>query len=264
LIPRGLRSPYVVWVHGIEVWKELPKRKLQALQKAELLVFNSNFTRQRFESFHGSEFPTRIVHLTATRGEEDRPAARQARQPWILTVGRLEPGRPKGHQQILAAMPAIAAAVPDVQWHVVGAGRGLEPFRELVWQSPVKNRIQLHGFLEQRQLDDLFRECRVFAMPSFGEGFGIVYLEAMQRGCIAVGSTLDAASEVIGDGGVCLDPNDGPSLQRELIGLLQAPEPEFQQRSGRARGRAAAFSEAKFQTDLIAALQTAGRVRAIS
>lgn len=262
LLPKRIRAPYAVWVHGIEVWKQLPKRKLDALRGADLLIFNSNFTKRRFESFHGDEFPTRVVHLTG-RGssDDDWGLAKQSRKPWILTVGRMEPDRPKGHQQILDAMPEIAHAVPNVQWHIVGKGRALEPFRELVSKNVVANRIHLHGFLETGQLQQLFRDCRVFAMPSFGEGFGVVYLEAMQRGCVPVGSTLDAAPEVIAEGGVCLDPNDGASVQRELIRLLSESAEDFGQRSERALCRASMFSEAKFQANLIAALEAVGNAK---
>ena len=255
LLPRSMRTPYVVWVHGIEVWKQLPARKLAALRGAELLVFNSNFTKTRFESFHGTGFPSRVVHLTGGSSVQP-PKDSSSRKPWILTVGRMEPDRPKGHEQILAAMPEIVRAIPEVQWHIVGKGAALKPFRERVQRSPVKDNIQLHGFLENQQLQELFQSCRVFAMPSFGEGFGIVYLEAMQNGCVPLGSTLDAAPEVIADGGVCLDPNDQGALQGELIQLLSQPDLQFHARSRAAVARAEVFAEEKFRANFLGALRS--------
>ena len=236
------RLPYAVWAHGIEVWRQLPKRKRDALCAADLLIFNSGFTKNRFESFHGDGFPAKIVPLAGSRSVQAPPRLRTVRQPWILTVGRIEADRPKGHQQILDALPRIAAAVPDVQWHVVGKGGGLESFRQKVAASPACDRVQLHGFLQIEQLQQLFRDCRLFAMPSFGEGFGVVYLEAMECGCVPLGSTLDAAPEVIGDGGVCLDPNDLPRLENQIIDLLCETEQEFDERSKRALARASLFS----------------------
>ncbi len=258
LLPRWRRPPYAVWVHGIEVWKELPKRKLDALRGADLLIFNSEFTKDRFESFHGHDFPARIVHLTGGQIDQDSQRLQTARKPWILTVGRLEPNRPKGHKQILDALPKIAAAVPEVQWHVVGKGGALESFRRLVANSPASNHIHLHGFLPNDQLQQLFFDSRVFAMPSFGEGFGVVYLEAMERGCVPLGSTLDAAPEVIGDGGVCLDPNDRGCLENTLIEMLTESEADFGKRSERALARASLFAPQKFHSNLIDALQTIG------
>lgn len=256
-LPRLLRSPYLVWVHGIEVWKQLPRRKLAALRGAKLLIFNSDFTQRRFESFHGNQFPSRVVHLTGGAVSQSNLRSESLRQPWILTVGRLAPGRPKGHLQILNAMPAIARAVPEVQWHVVGKGGALEDFRRQVAASPCADRIHLHGFLESNELQPLFQQCRLFAMPSFGEGFGIVYLEAMQHGCVPVGSTLDAAPEVIGDGGICVDVNDQGSVERQLIELLSESEATYQHRSRRARDRASEFSQASFQAKLLEAIDGA-------
>ena len=155
---------------------------------------------------------------------------------------------------VLAALPAIALSVPEVEWHVVGQGGALGEFRERVAASSCADRIHLHGFLPDEGLQRLYRRCRVFAMPSFGEGFGIVYLEAMQQGCVPVGSTLDAAPEVIGDGGVCVDPTDPPSLERAVIGLLTESDVAFAARSERARARAAVFSPERFRTNLLAAL----------
>lgn len=254
LLPNRLRAPYAVWIHGIEVWKELPARKLQALKDADLLVFNSHFTQRRFESYHGNQFPSQVVHLTGSNSEFDPAALSQPRKPWILTVGRLEPDRPKGHQQILDAMPKISSVMPDVQWHVVGTGTAIESFRRDVAASPAKDRIHVHGFLENDWLDQLFRECRVFAMPSFGEGFGIVYLQAMESGCVPLGSTIDAAPEVIGDAGICLDPNDGDRISGDLIELLTEPHQRFQIRSEAAVARAASFGRQQFQAKLLEAL----------
>ena len=50
-------------------------------------------------------------------------------------------------------------------------------------------------------LNSLYDRASIFCMPSSGEGFGLVYLEAMQRGCVCVVSDRDAAREVVGDTG---------------------------------------------------------------
>jgi phosphatidylinositol alpha-1,6-mannosyltransferase len=270
LLPRQFRTPHVIWIHGIEVWKQLPKRKLSALKAARLLIFNSRFTRQKFESFHGSGFPSRVVPLaldcppdldeaglgprSSSSGE---PVDRAPRRPWMLTVGRLEPDRPKGHRQILLCMRELIQAVPELQWHVVGKGRDLEPFRREVAASGCADRISLHGFLEKTELRRLYRQCRVLAMPSCGEGFGLVYLEAMSHGCVPLGSTLDAAAEVIGDGGTCVDLDDPGALFLELQRLLTQSSEQFARQSQRALSRAGQFSQARFAANLISTLDQA-------
>ena len=246
VLPRRLRSPHVVWVHGVEVWQPLPARKMKALQTAELLLFNSHYTRKRFEDHHGDGFRGAVVPLTADLMGNGVVAA-QGRKPWILTVGRIEAGRPKGHKEILAVLPQVVKVMPEVQWHVVGAGRQLEGFREQVQASSCGNSIHLHGFLETAELQKLFRQSRAFCMPSYGEGFGIVYLEAMSYGCVPVGSTLDAASEVIGDGGFCVDVHDPSELLNTLLSLLKTPPSDFQTLSDKALARSQQFRPSRFR-----------------
>ena len=57
-------------------------------------------------------------------------------------------------------------------------------------------------------------------MPSWGEGFGLVYIEAMRRGRVCLGSVHDAAPEVIGESGVLVDLRQPGQLAQALIGLL--------------------------------------------
>lgn len=259
LLPKSLRRPYAVWGHGIELWRELPARKRETLERADLLIFNSAFTREKAASYHPwiLDCPFRVVPLAREedgrdRGKENSPPAERSRS--ILTVGRLLADRPKGHLEILEAMTEVRSAVPDAHWHIVGQGPWKECFAEQVARSPVAKHTTLHGFLSDEELQALYRSCRVFAMPSRGEGFGLVYAEAMAQGLPCIGSTLDAAPEVIGAGGSCIDLAEKGALASALIDHLGADEALFRERSTAARQRAAFFTPARFARDLEAAL----------
>ena len=254
VLPAALRSDYMVWVHGIEVWKSLPPRKLAALQGAKRLIFNSEYTRARFEEFHAFSYDSAVVPLMAEFTTQQEECSRN-RMPWILTVGRLEPDRPKGHAEILRVLPQVVSVVPDVVWHVVGAGKHLDSFRREVDESGCADFVKIHGFVETDELNDLYRTCRVFAMPSHGEGFGIVYVEAMAHGCIPVGSTKDAAPEVIRDAGACVSLDEPDELSHELISLLTMDDSEYSERSHRAIQRAQTFSSEAFGKRFLEAIE---------
>jgi phosphatidylinositol alpha-1,6-mannosyltransferase len=260
MIPSFLRRPYAVWGHGIELWRPLPRRKEQALREADALIFNSAFTRRKAGTFHPwiLERPYFVLPLCREGGGSGpSPATGSAdlpRKSWILTVGRLHEERPKGHREILAALPALSERVPDLHWHVVGSGPWLEALESMVEASPARNLVTLHGFLDKETLERLYVQSRVFAMPSQGEGFGLVYAEAMAHGLPCVGSTLDAASEVIGTAGACLDPEDGELLLETLAEYLLATPETFQAMSEAARERAAFFEIERFAADLETAL----------
>jgi glycosyltransferase involved in cell wall biosynthesis len=75
------------------------------------------------------------------------------------------------------------------------------------------------------ELAEIYRASHVFAMPSRGEGFGLVFAEAMAHGLPCIASRLDAGSEVVVDGetGVHVDPDDEADLLRALMALLTDP-----------------------------------------
>jgi len=265
LLPRRGRRPYLVWGHGIELWRPLPARKERALREADGLLFNSAFTRSRAAEFHPwiLDLPYRVVPLcrepAADAGSNVAPNAEESESteeppPGILTVGRLVADRPKGHLEILSALPRVVAAVPAAHWHVVGDGPWRDELAEAVAKSPVRDRVTLHGFAPATEMARLHQSCRVFAMPSHGEGFGLVYAEAMARGLPCIGSTRDAAAEVIGDAGTCVDLDDDTALTEALIDHLAADRDRREARSRRARERAEHFTLPRFARDLQQAL----------
>ena len=78
------------------------------------------------------------------------------------------------------------------------------------------------GFLPARALAALWERVAVFAMPSAREGFGLVYLEAMRAGRPCIGSTSDAAGDIIVDGetGLLVDRANRSALAEALVTLL--------------------------------------------
>lgn len=260
LLPRPRRCPYAVWGHGIELWRALPARKEEALREADLLLFNSSFTREKAATFHPwiLDRPYRVIPLCRGKsGETESPSAfpdSSSRKPDILTVGRLVEDRPKGHLEILAAMPEILAKSPRTHWHIAGSGPWGKTLEAKIKEASMESHITMHGFVDEEKLEQLFQSSRVFAMPSHGEGFGLVYAEAMSHGLPCIGSNLDAAPEVIGDDGWIVDPADGASLTNTLLIPLLADETEFSRYSKVAKERSLFFNQDRFSRDLREAL----------
>jgi glycosyltransferase involved in cell wall biosynthesis len=153
----------------------------------------------------------------------------------VLIVGRLSAAeRYKGHDQLIAILPAVAARVPGAQLMIAGAGDDRERLQALAREGGAGRSILFAGFTPPEVLAGLFARCRVFAMPSRGEGFGLVYLEAMgfARPCIA--SRADGGAEVVADGvtGLVVDPDDLDKLRTAVESLLV--DDALAERMGRA------------------------------
>src|SRR5262249_23128430 len=103
-----------------------------------------------------------------------------------------------------------------------GSGDDVERLRTKALAGIAANNIQFTGFVAPEELDALYRSAALFALPSRGEGFGLVYLEAMTHRLPCIGSVHDAAVEVIVDGetGRLVDQNAPEGLAAAISGLL--------------------------------------------
>ncbi|MBI4139220.1 glycosyltransferase family 4 protein [Candidatus Uhrbacteria bacterium] len=103
---------------------------------------------------------------------------------------------------------------------------------------------------------DVLLAAEVVAVPSLHEGFGLVALEAMQAGTAVIASNAGALPEVIGDGGMLLDPNDRDGWERAINGLLKDPHAlDKSAKKGKERSRVFSWQRtARIVTDAIASL----------
>jgi phosphatidyl-myo-inositol dimannoside synthase len=192
----GTTRPYAIWMHGVEVWEALRPGPARMLKGASLVLVNSNYTLARYSALHGP-LPQAKVCWLATEADDVGVRADAGAPPTVLILGRiLDAERLKGHAELVAAWPKVLGAVPDARLVIAGAGPGLDELRSRVAASPASRAIEVLGFVPEAQIMALWQRTTVFAMPSFGEGFGLVYIEAMRHGIPVIASVYDAASEV--------------------------------------------------------------------
>ena len=143
--------------------------------------------------------------------------------PTILVVTRLlAADRYKGVQTIIEAMPAVRAAIPAAQLRIVGRGDDLPRLRGIAAQLGVTDTVTFTGFVEDAQLQRELDECRLFALPSRKEGFGLVFLEAMARSRPCLGARAGGVPEVISEeSGVLIEYGDIPGIAAACIAALR-------------------------------------------
>ncbi|WP_315862267.1 glycosyltransferase [Picosynechococcus sp. PCC 7003] len=90
-----------------------------------------------------------------------------------------------------------------------------------------ENYVTLAGFIPDEELADHYNLCDVFAVPSKGEGFGIVYLEALACGKPTIGGNQDGAIDALCNGelGVLVDPDDLTEISTVITEILQKTYP---------------------------------------
>ena len=213
---------------------------------ASYLAEREGFAEESFE----------IVHYGIEPGPEPPPLPGE---PRLAIVGRLIPI--KGHDVLLRALAAVRRELPTVTLRIAGDGP-LEP--------------ELRATMSALRLDDavtflgrvvpagpVFEESEIVVVSSFGEGFGMVALEAMERGRPVIASAVGGLPEIVEDGrsGLLVPAGDVDALAAAILELVRDPgRAAAMGAAGRARALVQ-FSQDRC-TDRIEALYRAALERA--
>lgn len=225
----GLRRPMLTWIHGIEVWEGHDLRPDRALwaRRADALLSNTFYTRSRAAEAN-PEMARASVCWLATEEEHPPQLVESARDgvastPTALLLGRLE-GRYKGHDEMIDVWPEVVERIPNARLLIAGKGPDRERLERKAVASRARTMIEFRGFVPEAEMPRLWAETRILAMPSRGEGFGLVYAEAMRHGIPCIASLQDAAQEITLNGqtglNVDLDADDARERLVEAVSLL--------------------------------------------
>ncbi len=221
------RLRYHLVAHGIEVWRPFTLAERIALRGAESIFCVSAFTRGELLKHCPLPAGRAVVLPNALDpafpiGPGTPPAQCP---PLILTVSRLSHAdRYKGVEQLIAALPAVRAAVPGARLRVIGRGDDLPRLQALRDRAGLKDAVDFPGYVDDARLSAELNTCRLFALPSDREGFGLVYLEAMAHGRPCLGVSAGGSPEVITPAtGVLVGPGDGPGLAAACAAAMSRP-----------------------------------------
>jgi glycosyltransferase involved in cell wall biosynthesis len=168
---------------------------------------------EEVEGFDGSSFE--IVHYGIE--PDGVPRAYAPDVPRLLCVGRLIPI--KGHIVLLRAFAQARRQVPSLRLDIAGRGP-LEPaLRALVKELGIQDGVRFLGYVApiQRAIED----AAAVVVPSMGEGFGMVALEAMERARPVIAAEIGGLGELVEDGvtGYLVPPGEAEPLADAIVAL---------------------------------------------
>jgi phosphatidylinositol alpha-1,6-mannosyltransferase len=233
---RSRRFRSIVFAHGIEVWQPLGWLRGTSLRRADLVTAPSEDTARHLAADQKIQ-PGKIRHLAwgldpefeqrlAAAAPPARPRAFPEHSRIILTVGRWNPAeRYKGADTLISALPGLLRTAPDACLVLVGDGQDRPRLEELARAAGVAEQTRFLYGLSQEELFACYAHCDVFALPSRGEGFGLVFLEAMAHGKPVIGGAHGGTPDVVEDGvtGLLVPHGDVAHLARALESLLTDP-----------------------------------------
>ncbi|XOV89441.1 MAG: glycosyltransferase family 4 protein [Pseudomonadota bacterium] len=245
----GRRIPTVLTIHDL-VWKRFPHTMLPAnrlverclmpvsLRKADAIIAVSQATRDEVVNF----FPHTIPRISVVPEAADMIAAEPPLPPppYFLFVGTLEP-----RKNLLTLMEAFSLALPDLpprcRLIIVGAEGWNMSLEKIIRAFSVQDRVELLGHVSEGVLHQHLAGAIALCLPSLYEGFGLPALEAMQHGTPVIGANTSSIPEVVGGGGLLVDPLSADDMAAALVQLANNPG-ERESLSRAALEQAARFS----------------------
>ena len=217
--PDGLQRWLYYW--GFHAFERLASRRL------DRLITVSDYIRRRLgERGMAGGTPVEVVHPCCPPPPPSPPAEAVPRlegEPRLLFIGGNFPG--KGLPAVIRAVAALHEEYPDITLAVVGKSRQEAPMRQLAARLGVDRRLVFLGWLPNPVVRAVLRQASVFVMPSYFEGWGIVFSEAMSEDVPVIGTKRGGTPELICDGwnGFTVDPNDDKVLAERIRSIIEDP-----------------------------------------
>ncbi len=232
--------------HGIEVFEPVSGMKKKLLQKADHILAVSSFTKNKLVELQQvpaekiSVFPNTLDPHFQLPAEFSKPAYLQKRyglseqDQVIFTLTRLnsEEGY-KGYDKVISILPQLVKSGLSFKYILAGKADEAEKKRmqELIAANGLEEYVLMPGFIADEEVTAHYLLADVFVMPSKGEGFGIVYLEAMACGLPVIAGNKDGSVDALKNGelGTLIDPDDVLQLEQALQQVLGNDQLQKQQ-----------------------------------
>lgn len=228
LLARALGVPVALTVHGTDIFhyfipgKEPWKRNIRIAQDVDALMAVSSLLMSRVAPYRGEDRLSRVVQNGVDLSLVPNDEKRKPRS--VISVGTLKAR--KCMDRTLEAFARLADEYPDATLTIVGIGEMEEQLRARIEQLGLQSRITLTGGLPHEEVLRRMAQSDLFVLPSWGEGYGIVYIEAMAAGCIAVGAKDEGIADTITDGenGFLVPAGDIDETERVMRQVFAHPE----------------------------------------
>ncbi len=223
------KTKVLVFAHGIEIWKPLSTRQQKMLRRCDRIIAVSNFTRdviiknqsllpELCSVLNNCLDPFLPAHYGISKSA--KLLTEYGFEPddfVILTLTRLSfKEKYKGYEKVLKAMAELNGSLPTLKYLIVGKYNPGERKRlqVIINNLHLEGDVVFTGFVEDSNLGEYYTLADAYVMPSKKEGFGIVFIEAMNYGLPVIAGNKDGSVDALANGclGMLVDPDDQPAI----------------------------------------------------
>jgi glycosyltransferase involved in cell wall biosynthesis len=224
----------LIWLHVGEAWGA--RRAVRSTRRLSLFCAR-NADRVLAISHEAARDFSRTVQLDPARidvaplGVSERDFATPAPEEALRSRLDLGPGpvvlcvaQKRPYKNQAALVRALAELDDRVRLVLPGEPTAYEDeLRALAGEVGVAQRVRLPGWVDESELEGLYRLATCVVLPSLIEGFGLPVLEAMRRGVPVACAERGALGEVAGDAALLFDPEDQTAVTTAVRRLLDDP-----------------------------------------
>lgn len=231
------KTKLLLFAHGIEVWGPLSAIKKIMLHKCDRILAVSSFTKAKLEK-ELSISPEKILVLNNCLDPFLLPSANKKKNKSLLaqlklddeavillTVTRLSSQEMyKGYDKVLHAVKELLPRYPNLTYILAGKADEAEKKRvnSIIRSLGISRQVRCTGFIPEDELINYFNTADIFIMPSGGEGFGIIFIEAMFYGLPVIAGNKDGSADALLQGrlGMLIDPGNQSAINNALEKML--------------------------------------------
>ncbi len=190
----------ILITHGVEVWyDDLPYMKKKSLNLYDKILTVSNYTKNKLVSVQG--VPENKVGILANSIDISDQSG--FKSPYndkkfnLLTILRIDASdKLKSILNILDALVLLDDS--NINFTIIGKGNKTDFIQHEICNRGLQEQVKMLGFVED--LKPYLEHCDLFTLISDKEGFGIVYLEAMEYRKPCLSAKNCGSSDVVVDG----------------------------------------------------------------
>jgi glycosyltransferase involved in cell wall biosynthesis len=225
----SLHKPLVVHVHATEYDRSgeymnqaVYEIERQGMERASAVIAVSNYTSGVLVSRYG--IPADKIHVVHN-GINPRPMANRSngnhKGVRVLFLGRIT--SQKGPEFFVKAAEQVLRKYDNIKFIMAGWGDLAPDIVESVAARRLGTKILFTGFLRGGQVDNAYRSCDIYVMPSVSEPFGLTALEAVQQGLPVILSKTTGVGEILNRGALKVDFWDANKMAQQIIDVLDNP-----------------------------------------
>jgi phosphatidyl-myo-inositol dimannoside synthase len=235
------KTKIILIAHGIEVWKSFSPLKKMMLNKCDMILPVSEFTKQTMVALNNFDESKLLVHNNCLDPFLPEPESKTKDQNLLerygftiknkilLTLTRIsDKEQYKGYDHVLYSVKTLINLYPDVRYLIVGKYDALEKRRmdNIIAELGIKDYVVFAGFIPDEEIAAHFSLADVYVMPSKKEGFGIVFIEAMHYGVPVIAGNKDGSVDALASGslGILVDPDNQEEITKAIEMMIEHKE----------------------------------------